>query len=202
MKLFISKGYHLGGLAVTAKLVYTLFLVFILLGVWTSWAIYSLRIGPDLDGPPGAPSVAERYIEREATAPGADDGPALDLDLGDEGAPAALDPAAEEPGADMKWEFVLDVFHQHVFTVSVVFLILAHLFMLTRLSGPIAGTIILLAGVSALAHVLAPVLIHITGGWLWLMPASGALMGVTWTGMVVYTLLAMWLRIGLDPAGR
>ncbi len=203
MKLFISKGYHLGNLAVTAKLTYSIFLAFVLIGIWTSWAIYSLRIGPELDGPVGQPSVAERYVEREAAPAASGDGPAMDLevDLDLEDEAAASDLAAAD-GPSMKWEFVLDVFHQHVFTVSVVFLILAHLFMLTRLSAPVAGTIVLLSGLSALAHVLAPVLIHVTGGWLWLMPVSGALMGVTWTGMTVYTLLAMWLRIGLVPAAR
>ena len=81
--------------------------------------------------------------------------------------------------------------------MSVVFLIVAHLFMLTRLAGWLSGTVIVIAGLSALAHVLAPVLIHLTGGLLWLMPWTGGLMGASWAAMIVWSLGAMWLGWGL-----
>lgn len=191
MKIFVARGYHIGGLGVAAKLVYTIFLVFTLLGIWSSWAIYSLRIGPALDGPAGQPSVTERYIDRAADAPTeAAGGPALELDLPEED---AREPA---PGSSLKWSWLLDVFHQHLFTISVVFLILAHLFMLTRLHPGLVGTVVLLGGASSLAHVLAPLIIHLSGSAQWLMPASGAVMGLSWTAMALYTLLAMWLRLG------
>lgn len=192
MKLFIAKGYHLASLAPLAKVVYTFFLAFTALGLWTSWEIYAQRIGPDLDGPAGAPSVMERYApsasREEAAAPSG--GPTLELD--------GLPPEPTTPAAaeDVKGPWVLDVFHQHAFSVSVVFLILAHLFMLTRLAPWLAGATIVLAGLSALAHVLAPVLIHATGAWAWLMPASGAAMGLSWTFMTLWSLAAMWLGVG------
>lgn len=182
MKLFIAKGYHLAALPVPAKLVYSLFLVFIAIGLWTSWAMYRDRIGADLQGPVGQPSVQERYVNRAAQPSQAGVGPALDLD----------EPAAPKPTEDLKKPWVMDVFHSHVFSVSVVYLILAHLFMLTRLHPVASGGVIALAGLSALLHVLAPVIIWKTGTWLWLMPVSGASMGLSWTAMVAYTLLAMW----------
>jgi len=196
MRLFVTRGYHLASLNPLAKVTYTVFLVFIALGLWTSWEIYATRIGDRLEGPAGTPSVAERYVEAPrpaATAPG--DGPQLDLpglDGGEEGLPSDEDTANQ----DVKGPWVLDVFHQHTFSVSVVFLILAHLFMLTRLHAAVAGAVITLAGLSALAHVLAPVIVHETGGALWLMPVSGALMGLSWTAMVLWSLVAMWLGVG------
>ncbi|MSP92503.1 MAG: hypothetical protein EXR79_12005 [Myxococcales bacterium] len=207
MKLFIQRGFHLGLLAVPAKLVYTMFLAFVAIGLWTSWAIYAARIGPNLDGPAGRPSVTERYVNRaspsaSALAPAGSAGPAPGsaaaasgpvLVLGDE--PAAAPALAEVTPAlaeDTKGPWVLDVFHQHVFSISVVYLILAHLFMLTRLHPALAGTTILGGGLAALAHVLAPVIIWRTGGWQWLMPVSGAAMGLTWTAMVGWSLGAMW----------
>ena len=197
MRLFTTKGYHLASLSPLSKLVYSVFLVFTAVGLWTSWEIYASRIGGDLDGPDGAPSVAERYVAEPRGGGGvaASDGPALDL-------PPEPGEASRAQAEDVKGPWILDVFHQHTFSVSVVFLILAHLFMLTRLQTGVAGVVIGVAGVSALAHVLAPVLIHASGGWLWLMPVSGALMGVSWTGMVAWSALAMWFRVGAPQGAR
>lgn len=189
MKVFISKGYHLGALAVPAKLVYTLFLLFILLGLWSSALIYGDRIGANNTSEPGQLSVQERYVNRAPKA--VSGGPALEL--GDEPAPPKAELHAA-PAEDLKRPWILDVFHQHVFSVSVVYLILAHLFMLTRLHGAVAGTVIALAGLSGLAHVLAPVVIWKTAAMFWLMPVSGAAMALTWTLMCGWTLLAMWLQ--------
>lgn len=185
MKLFIQKGFHLRTLSTPTRLVYTLFLVFIALGTWSSMVMYADRLGGDLRGPPGKPSVEERYVNRPA--PASAGGPALELD----DAPAAA--AAPAVVEDLKRPWVLDVFHQHTFSVSVVFLILAHLFVLTRLHPAISGSVVLVAGVSSLAHVLAPVIIWKTGAWLWLMPVSGAAMGISWTVMILWSLFAMWL---------
>lgn len=188
MKLFIAKGYHLAALTVPAKLVYTLFLAFILLGLWSSALMYGERIGTQNTSEPGQISVQERYVNRPPKA--VSGGPALEL--GDEPAePAAKAQAA--PAEDLKRPWILDVFHQHLFSVSVVYLILAHLFMLTRLHPALAGAVIAVAGLSSLLHVLAPVIIWKTQGFFWLMPLSGAAMALSWTLMSGWTLLAMWL---------
>ena len=194
MKLFLQKGFHLSQLALPARLVYSLFLVFIGVGLWTSAVIYRDRIGGDLRGPPGKPSVEDRYVNRPAASPplpATAGGPAMDLGPEEPVAPPTV---ALAPAEDLKAPWVMDVFHQHLFTVAVVFLILAHLFMLTRLHHAVAAAVIAVAGVGALLHVLAPVLIWASdGGWLWLMPVSGAAMGVSWTAMVLWSLGAMWL---------
>lgn len=198
MRLFTSKGYHLSSLSPLAKLVYSVFLLFTAIGLWTSWDIYATRIGGALDGPPGAPSVAERYVTgARADDTAASDGPALDLP------PEPGEAAGVAQVEDVKGPWILDVTHQHAFSVSVVFLILAHLFMLTRLNAWTAGVVIGVSGASALAHVLAPLLIHGSdGGWLWLMPVSGALLGVSWTAMVAWTALAMWFHVSARQGAR
>ena len=60
-----------------AKLVYSLFLLFILLGLWSSALIYGDRIGSRNTSPPGQPSVQERYVQRAPVAK--QGGPSLDL---------------------------------------------------------------------------------------------------------------------------
>ncbi len=198
MKIFTSQGMHLANLAVPAKLVYTLFLLFIALGVASSYLIYAGRVGVRLHG--SAPSVAAHYLGQADTAPAlkppAVGGPSLDL-LPDDPAAASLStvaPPADQ--TDLQWSWILDVFHQHLFSVSVVFLILAHLFMLTRLRAALSGTVIGVAGLSALAHVLSPVIMHLSGGGLWLMPVTGSLMGLSWAFMIGWTLGSMWLGWG------
>lgn len=197
MKIFSSRGLHLANLAVPAKLVYTLFLAFIVLGVGSSYLIYAARVGARLRGP--APSVAAHYLGEAEAAPAAPPsdagGPSLDLPPEvPEVAPLPTDSPASQ--ADLQWPWILDVFHQHLFTVSVVFLILAHLFMLTRLNPVLSGTTIGVAGLSSLGHVLTPVIIHLSGGGLWLMPLTGSLMAASWVFMIVWTLGAMWLGWG------
>lgn len=220
MKAFVQRGVHLANLPTPTRLVYTLFLLFIAIGLWTSFALYANRIGPHLRAEDGTPSVAGRYLDGGAARPRAGVGAAeggqapegdkagevaddleLDLPPPDPTDDSAATPASTlvEAGVD-RWPWILDVMHQHAFSVSVVWLILAHLFVLTRLHGAISGSVVLVSGAAALAHVIAPALIARTGGALWLMPLSGAAMGLSWTLMVGWSLAAMWLGIGRQDA--
>ena len=195
MRLFVRQGYQLSSLQLGAKLVYTIFLLFISLGIWSSWDLYRSRIGSRLESPAGEVSVQDRYVNRVAAPPttsppdATEDGPALDLEGDDDPTEAA---ATAEPAGDLKEPWVKDVFHQHLFTVSVVFLILAHLFMLTALHPWAKNAIIVLAGAGSLLHVLAPVIIWKTAGYFWLMPVTGATMGLSWTIMIVLAFVGMW----------
>lgn len=185
MKIFVRQGYRIASLPVPAKLLYSFFLIFILIGLWTSWVLYDDRLADKKQ-------IHERYVNETVEPPAAvesEGGPVLELEpMLDE---PALDGVAA-PETDLKGPWVMDVFHQHVFSVSVVWLILAHLFMLVPLVNGLKGAGIVVSGGSALLHVLAPPIIWKTGGSEWLMPWSGAAMGLTWTAMVVITLVAMW----------
>ncbi len=212
MKHFAQRRMHLAGLSLSARLVYTFFLLFIGVGLWTSVDLYVERVGTDLDGPAGTASVRGRYVghPRQAAAP---TGGGPTLDLGDEASweptegGSAVAHGGELPTDDRtereaKRPWVMDVFHQHIFSVSVVFLILAHLFMLTRMHPMVITVVVSVAGLSSLLHVIAPVLIWRTGGLLWLMPVSGAAMGLSWTWMVLWSLLAMWTSVGRGAPRR
>jgi len=181
VKLFIQRGGRLAALPLPAKLVYSGFLVFIAIGTWTSWDLYAERVATE-------DAVKERYVPAPPPAPEEPvGGPVLDLE-GDE--PVA---AAEAP-EDLKGPWVMEVFHQHVFSIGVVWLILAHLFMLCGLGPGAKSAVIAVSGVSSLGHVLAPPIIWKTGGFLWLMPVSGAAMGITWTLMIVITFVSLWVH--------
>lgn len=186
MKLFVRQGYRLSSLPLPAKLIYSFFLAFIAIGIWSSWDLYRDRVQPDVEARYVTESAEPALVGPAEPA----DGPSLELDLEDEVA-ADLPGDTAEP-EDLKGPWVLDVFHQHLFSISVVFLILAHLFMLVPLHSAVRTTVIVLAGGSSLAHVLAPVIIWKTGGSAWLMPASGAVMGVSWSLIVGITFIAMW----------
>ncbi len=197
------RGYHLAGLPVAAKLVYTIFLVFILLGLWSSVEIYEVRLGWDLQG---SPSVHERYVgggAKIAAEPAG--GPSLDLPPDEAVDGDVTAPVGEEPDsiAESKWPWVLDVFHQHLFSISVIWLVLAHLFMLTRLHPAISGTVIILSGIASLMHVVAPVIINRLEIGHWLMPVSGTAMALTWLLMIGWSLMAMWFGVGrpAEPEG-
>ncbi len=190
------RGYHLAGLSNTAKLVYSIFLGFIVLGMWSSIEIYDQRIGSELQGAPGSTSVRGRYLDHQTPGAGAAaDGPTMEL-------PPEEGLAGEDEGAASagKWAWILDVFHQHVFSISVVWLVLAHLFMLTRLHPMISGVVILLSGLASMSHVLAPLIIHQLDTGAWLMPVSGIAMALTWLVMVAWTFMAMWFGLGRPVA--
>ncbi len=185
MKIFTANGYDVASLPLPAKCVYTLFLIFIALGIWSSAEIYRVRVG-------GEDGVEERYLSRAAASNGvASSGPSVELPFSD---------ASAEPVVDLSWPWIIDLFHQHLFSIAVVYLILAHLFMLTRLPPALSGVIVFIAGIAALGHVAAPVLIHWSGGLLWLMPVSGGAMGISWSAMVVWTLWAMWRGSRANPS--
>lgn len=187
------RGYHLAGLSVAAKLVYTIFLLFVLLGIWSSVEIYDTRLGGTAAaGAQGA--VAERYGQPVAPSQPGDGGPDLELPPPDGAVVATA--GADEPQGDARWGWILDVFHQHLFSICVVWLVLAHLFMLSRLHPAITGAVVITSGIVTLLHVLAPLIIYQTGAVLWLMPVTGVGMAATWLMMTLWTALAMWFGLG------
>ena len=194
MKIFIMRGYHLADLSVAAKLVYSIFLIFVLLGMWSSVEIYEARVGWQQNAAEGRDSVLARYGPPATAARPSEGGPNLDLPP-DEEAAAPADGGVDELAA-ARWSWILDVFHQHLFSICVVWLVLAHLFMLTRLHPAITGAVVILSGVVSLLHVLAPLIIFQTAGLSWLMPLSGAGMAVTWLLMTGWPGVAMWFGFG------
>ncbi len=180
-----------------ARVLYTGFLAFLLLGLLSSVWLYRDSFG-GLSGQ----SAAEYYRggpaeSPEARAGGADgsgpvlelpsDGPALELP-GEAEAPAVAPMRLEKPARQ-----VMETFHFHLFTVPVVLLIVGHLFMLTALSTRAKVAVITVSSVATFVHLLAPLLVRFVGPqWGWLMPASVVAATLGWMPMLVWPLWEMW----------
>ena len=186
-----ARPFPITRLSLEARVLYTGFLLFLVLGFVSSAWLYADSFG-GLSGR----GTAEYYRGGTALAPApgtADeaDGPALELP--DEGAvpePLRLEKPARQ---------VMETFHFHLFTVPVVLLIVGHLFMLTSLSVRLKVGVITEASVATFIHLLAPLLVRFVGPqWGWLMPVSvvGAALG--WLPMLVWPLWEMWRPV---PAG-
>lgn len=196
-----SRPFPITRLSLEARVLYTGFLLFLLLGMISSVWLYQ-----DSFGGLSARSAAEYY--QGSTAPaqappakeGQGAGPALEL--------PSDGPALELPGeaaevAPMRLEKparqVMETFHFHLFTVPVVLLIVGHLFMLTGLSTRVKVGIIILATVATFVHLLAPLLVRfVSAGWGWLMPVSVVAAAVGWVPLLVWPLWEMWRPV---PAG-
>jgi hypothetical protein len=187
-----ARPFPITRLSLEARVLYTGFLLFLLLGMISSVWLYQDSFG-GLSGQ----SAAEYY--RGSTAPaqappakeGQGAGPALELpgEAADT-APMRLEKPARQ---------VMETFHFHLFTVPVVLLIVGHLFMLTSLATRVKVGIIILATVATFVHLLAPLLVRfVSPGWGWLMPVSVVAAALGWLPLLVWPLWELWRPI---PAG-
>jgi hypothetical protein len=181
-------------LSLEARIIYTAFAAFMILGYASSAWLY---LDDDMDL---GPERARVYYLGEPKAPVApppaadDDGP--DLDLPEDGVEVPAVPQAPTAGG-MRFEKparqVMETFHFHLFSMSVCWVIIAHLFMMGGLSSRTKVALIALSGGVTAAHLLAPVLIRFGGpAWAPLMGPSGALLGVTWGFMTIHPVWEMW----------
>jgi hypothetical protein len=201
MRQFASRGFRLWQLGVPAKLIYTVFCGFMLLGL-----LSSILYGIDLMGPTAEGAV--RYYRGQpaspapaapaATAPRAGGGPAMELPP-DEASPTA---AITTLHVGIPYRKLLEVSHFHLFTVPVVLLILAHLFMLTDLQERTKVAWIAVSSVAAFGHIAAPwILRYGPSGLGWLMPVTGVAMLATMTVLTIYPVIAMWAGGGRRRGG-
>lgn len=177
-----AKPTPIGRLSVEARVVYTAFCIFMLLGYFTSAWLY---LDDDLGT---APADTARYylgedVESEATG---DDGPTLDLpdeDLPDE----AL--RLEKPARQ-----VMETFHFHLFSMPVCLLIVAHIFMMCGVSTRHKVVWIGAASLSTFVHLVTPVLVRFASdGFAFLMFPSAVLMGVSWLYLTLRPVGEMWV---------
>lgn len=180
-----ARPFPITRLSLEARVLYTGFLLFLVLGFVSSAWLYSDSFG-GLSGRGateyyrGGAAPAEPAPKAEATG-----GPALDLP---EETAAVAPMRLEKPARQ-----VMETFHFHLFTVPVVLLIVGHLFMLTALSTRLKVGIITVASVATFMHLLAPLLVRFVGPqWGWLMPVSVVGAAVGWLPMLLWPLWEMW----------
>lgn len=187
-----ARPFPITRLSLEARVLYTGFLLFLVLGFVSSVWLYVDSFG-GLSGR----GTAEYYRGGAAPAsPGGEASGGPELELPPDG-PALELPGETPAAAPMRLEKparqVMETFHFHLFTVPVVLLIVGHLFMLTALSTRLKVGVIAVASVATFVHLLAPLLVRFVGPqWGWLMPVSvvGAALG--WLPMLVWPLWEMW----------
>ncbi len=173
-----AKPSSLDRLSLEARLIYTIFCLFMLAGYATSLWFY-------LDDDLGAsPKHAERYYLGEAAPakPSADGGP--DLEIPDEQPAMRLEKPARQ---------VMETFHFHLFSVPICLLIVAHIFMMGRESTRTKVLTIGIASAATFLHMLAPPLIRfVSPSFAFLMFPSALLMSGTWLYMTISPVAQMW----------
>ncbi len=190
-----ARPFPITRLSLEARVLYTGFLLFLVLGFASSGWLYA-----DSFGALSAERATEYYrgAPAPAPAPAVDDAGGPALVLPDEAAIPAEPLRVEKPARQ-----VLETFHFHLFTVPVVLLIVGHLFMLTSLSVRLKVGVIAFSSAATFVHLLAPLLVRFSGpGWGVLMPVSvvGAALG--WLPMLVWPLWEMWRPLPpVPPSG-
>jgi hypothetical protein len=172
-------------LSISSKLLYSAFLVAALVGLLVSWKLYGAAVGSA--GP-------RAYYAGEAVAPPAAEvragsaesgGPSLDLPQ----ETAVAKPMVEQI-SDRR---LLEVTHFHIFTIPIYVLVLAHLFLLTRLPSWVHTTAIATAVGSSGMHIAGPWIVRGHPSLAFLMPVSAILMLFALGLIGIITAIDMWL---------
>ncbi len=209
MKAF-AKPSGIARLSLEARLVYSVFCGFMLLGYASSlWFYLDDDFGAGTDG------VVRYYLGNDSPTSdhrppsGSDSGPklalsGLELDLPsvDDGGVSSVELAQPEVGdqnAGHSLRFakpprqMVETFHFHIFSVPVALLIVAHVFMMCDVSRANKVWTILLASVGTLIHLVLPLLVRFgSPGFAVGFFPSAALMMVTWGYMTFWPLVEMW----------
>lgn len=173
----------LRAVSVGSKLLYTAFAVATLVGLLVSWKLYGAAVGEA--GPAAYYSGAEvkEAEPREKANPAG--GPVIDL------AEETKTPRAAT--YQMPERKLLEVTHFHLFTIPVYVLILAHLWLLTKLPVRVQHAGVVLAVLTSALHIAAPWLVRGSPGAAVLMPISGVSMLLTLGLMALWSVVDMWL---------
>ena len=185
MRDFGSGPGRLRVLSVSSKLLYSAFLVAALAGLLISWKLYGAAVG---SGGPRAYYAGEAVPPPAAevrAAPSESGGPSLDLPQ-----EAASPKPMVEQISDRR---LLEVTHFHIFTIPIYVLVLAHLFLMTRLPSWIHTTAIATAVGSSGIHIAGPWIVRGHPALAFLMPVSAILMLITLALIGIVTAIDMWL---------
>jgi hypothetical protein len=187
LRQFASSGFRIWNLGREAKVLYTMFALFALAGYATSVLYYE-----DLTTDGGARGYYTGGPVAAAAEPGPAGGPSIELP----------EEAARPVHTPISYRHLLEITHFHLFTVPVLLLIVAHLFMLTGLGPATKLAWIVGASVSALVHLAAPWLCRYGGAALVpVVPVSGVAMLGSFGFMTVYAVYAMWRAPGDRHSG-
>jgi hypothetical protein len=172
---------RLRAVSLGSKLLYTAFAIAALTGLLVSWKLYGSAVGEA--GPAVYYGGAE--VQRAPEKANPEGGPAIEL--------AEESKPSRPITAQMPERKLLEVTHFHLFTIPVYVLILAHLWLLTKLPVWVQHTGVVLAVVTSALHIAAPWLVRGSPGAAVLMPVSGISMLLTLGAMALISTIDMWL---------
>lgn len=179
-----ARPFPLQRLSLEARVLYSAFLIFVLVGVATSLWLY------DDDGFGVSGDNAVVYYRGEAAAPST---PAASAGAG--GVALALpDDVVDRPlRLEKPARQVVETFHFHAFTMPVLLLILGHIFMMCSLSTSKKVAVLLVSSTSTLLHLLLPPLVRFASpSWAVLFAPTAIAMAVTWLLLLIWPLIEMW----------
>ncbi len=183
MQDFTRPSGRLRALPVTARVVYTIFLSFTLLGLALTLVLTHDMVGIDLSG-------AAQYYGGEA--------PPIDDLEEPEGGPALVIPPDGEDLAvyeSMPRRKLLEITHFHLFSMPVYLLILSHMYMLSRARKQSKTAWIAIGSAGTLLHVAAPWLVAAGyAGGVFAYAVSGLMMLSSFAWMSAVPLWEMWRR--------
>jgi hypothetical protein len=179
-----ARPFPIDRLSLEARVLYTGFLVFLLLGLLSSVWLYADSFG-DLTA-----ASAQAYYRGGADSFSAPDptagGPMIDLP--GEAAATSAPMRLEKPPRQL-----METFHFHLFTVPIVLLVVGHLFMLTSIGTRSKIAVISVASGATLVHLIAPLMIRFgSARWAPLMPLSVVAAAIGWLPMLAWPLWEMW----------
>jgi hypothetical protein len=192
VKDFTAAAGRLRSLSLGAKMLYTAFAFSAVVGLLVSWRLYGIIVADA--GPSAYYAGAMAESRKEPDGATVDTGPGPELDLPKEAkAPHVLVERISE-------RKLLEVTHFHLFSIPVYVLILAHLWVLSRLPSWLHSAGVIAAIVTSGVHIAAPWLVRDSPGTARLLPISGALMLATLSIMACVSTVDMWLpRRRPDP---
>ncbi|MFW2387266.1 MAG: hypothetical protein ACN4G0_02960, partial [Polyangiales bacterium] len=182
MQDFTRPSGRLRALPLGARAVYTVFLVFTLLGLGLTLFLTHDIVGIDL-------SHAGEYY-------GGENPPVEEAAL-DGGPELLLPPDGEELAAfePMPRRKLLEITHFHLFSMPVYLLILSHMYMLSRSRKRAKVAWVALGSLGTLLHIAAPWMVaHGCAGAIGTYAVSGALLLISYVVMSVVPLWEMWRR--------
>ncbi len=189
MRDFTRPSGRLRALSFSARLVYSVFVVFTVVGLGLTGWLASELVGADA-------SKTRSYYAGERGEPTVDvaptaGGPALEL---------PDDESASRP-EPMPRRKLLEVTHFHLFSMPVYLLILSHIFMLSRLGERQKAAWIGLGSLATAAHIAAPWLAASgSPGSTAMHATSGAALGASYLVMSVVPLWEMWWPLSSPTA--
>jgi hypothetical protein len=170
-------------LNVGAKMLYTAFAVATIAGLLVSWKLYGAAIGEAGAAAYYSGAAAQEAPAKAAAAPS--DGPAIDL------APEDTKPRAIV--VQMPERKLLEVTHFHLFSIPVMVLILAHLWLLAKIPAWLQQGGVAAAVLTSGLHIAAPWIARGRPALAFLVGGSGAAMLIALGVMAAWVTVDMWL---------